>query len=73
MLLGNGCLIYFTYPERPYGNSYLQMSGMVFGSMIEADYRLREHESRVRMQKRIQRDRVMWQKFEDEYGKDDED
>jgi hypothetical protein len=49
------------------------MSGMVFGSMIEADYRLREHESRVRMQKRIQRDRVMWQKFEDEYGKDDED
>ncbi|OIW29769.1 hypothetical protein CONLIGDRAFT_680584 [Coniochaeta ligniaria NRRL 30616] len=52
---------------------YIQMSGMVFGGMIEADYRLREYEARVRMQKRIQRDRAMWQKFEDQYGKDDEE
>ncbi|KAJ9161220.1 hypothetical protein NKR19_g2471 [Coniochaeta hoffmannii] len=52
---------------------YIQMSGMVFGSMIEADHRLREYEARVRIQKRLQRDRAMWQKFEDEYGKDDDE
>ncbi|KAH8908871.1 hypothetical protein BR93DRAFT_976970 [Coniochaeta sp. PMI_546] len=52
---------------------YIQMSGMVFGGMIEADHRLREYEARVRMQKRIQRDRAMWQKFEEQYGKDDEE
>lgn len=49
------------------------MSGMVFGGMIEADYRLREYEARVRIQKRLHRDRVMWQKFEEQYGKDDEE
>jgi hypothetical protein len=54
-------------------NSYIQMSGMVFGSMIEADYRLREYEARVRLQKRLQRDRAMWAKFEEQYGKDDDD
>ncbi|KAB5563170.1 hypothetical protein GE09DRAFT_772835 [Coniochaeta sp. 2T2.1] len=52
---------------------YLQMTGMVFGSMIEADYRLREYEARVRIQKRLQRDRQMWQKFEEQYGKEDDD
>ena len=49
------------------------MSGMVFGGMIEADYRLREYEARVRVQKRLQRDRQMWQKFEEQYGKEDDD
>lgn len=49
------------------------MSGMVLGSMIEADYRLREYEARVRMQKRIARDRAMWKQFEDQYGKDEDD
>lgn len=52
---------------------YIQMSGMVFGSMIEADYRLRDYEARVRMQKRIARDRAMWKQFEDQYGKDEDD
>lgn len=46
---------------------------MVFGGMIEADHRLREYEARVRMQKRIQRDRAMWQRFEEQYGKDDDE
>jgi hypothetical protein len=41
--------------------------------MIEADYRLREYEARVRMQKRIARDRAMWRQFEEQYGKDEED
>ena len=49
------------------------MSGMVVGSMIEADYRLREYEARMRMHKRRMRDRAMWESFENQYGKDDED
>ena len=52
---------------------YIQMSGMILGSMIEADHSLRQYEARVRMQKRIQRDRAMWQNFEEQYGKDDDD
>ena len=47
------------------------MSGMVLGSMIEADHRLREYEARVRMQKRILRDRAKWERFEEEYLSDD--
>lgn len=49
------------------------MSGMVFGSMIEADYRLREYEARVRMQKRLARDRAMWKQFEEQYGPDEDE
>lgn len=52
---------------------YIQMSGMAFGSMVEADSRIRQYEAHVRMQRRIARDRAMWQRFEDEYGKDDDD
>ncbi|KAF3770875.1 hypothetical protein M406DRAFT_354610 [Cryphonectria parasitica EP155] len=52
---------------------YLQMSGMVVGSMIEADYWMRQYEARVRMQRRLDRDRAAWQRFEEEYGKDDDD
>ncbi|KUI71038.1 hypothetical protein VM1G_07203 [Cytospora mali] len=51
---------------------YIQMSGMVVGSMIEADHRMRQYEAHIRMQRRIARDRALWQKFEEEYGKDDE-
>lgn len=49
------------------------MSGMVLGSMIEADYSIRQYEAHVRMQRRIARDRAAWAKFEEEYGKDDDD
>ncbi|KAK3308898.1 uncharacterized protein B0T15DRAFT_122155 [Chaetomium strumarium] len=52
---------------------YLQMSGMVLGSMIEADHRLRQYEARVRMQKRLAREQAYWQSFEREYGKDEEE
>lgn len=54
-------------------SSYIQMSGMVVGSMIEADHRLREYEARMRMHKRLMRDKAMWENFERQYGKDDED
>ncbi|KAI0130049.1 hypothetical protein BJ170DRAFT_298399 [Xylariales sp. AK1849] len=46
---------------------YLQMSGMILGSMIEADHRMRQYEARVRMQRRIARDRAMWETFDKEY------
>lgn len=43
------------------------MSGMVVGSMLESDHRLHEYEARVRLQKRIARDRAKWQRYEEEY------
>ncbi|OLN85008.1 hypothetical protein CCHL11_03935 [Colletotrichum chlorophyti] len=46
---------------------YIQMSAMVLGSMLEADHRLREYEARVRLQKRILRDRARWERFEQEF------
>ncbi|KAK1672596.1 hypothetical protein BDP55DRAFT_672845 [Colletotrichum godetiae] len=46
---------------------YMQMSAMVLGSMLEADSRLREYEARVRLQKRILRDRAKWERFEREF------
>ncbi|KAH6854289.1 hypothetical protein B0I37DRAFT_25934 [Chaetomium sp. MPI-CAGE-AT-0009] len=52
---------------------YIQMSGMVLGSMIEADARLRQYEARMRVQRRLARDRAYWDRFEKEYGKDDDD
>ncbi|KAI2608907.1 uncharacterized protein GGS25DRAFT_492064 [Hypoxylon fragiforme] len=45
---------------------YLQMSGMIVGSMIEADYRMRQYEQHVRMQRRIRRDRAVWADYEKE-------
>lgn len=42
------------------------MSGMIVGSMIEADYRMRQYEQRVRMQRRIARDRAVWADYEKE-------
>jgi len=52
---------------------YIQMSGMVLGSMIEADHSLREYEKTVRMRRRLVRDQAMWRDFEERYGKDEED
>ncbi|KAI1100137.1 hypothetical protein F4804DRAFT_55769 [Jackrogersella minutella] len=45
---------------------YLQMSGMIVGSMIEADYRMRQYEQRVRIQRRIQQNRAVWADYEKE-------
>lgn len=44
------------------------MSGMVLGSMIEADYRLREYEASMRMRRRLMREQAMWQSLEEQYG-----
>lgn len=42
------------------------MSGMVLGSMIEADKRLRLYETQVRLQKRQRIDRAVWERYERE-------
>ncbi|TKX25864.1 hypothetical protein C1H76_1707 [Elsinoe australis] len=47
--------------------AFLQMSSMTFGSIIEADRRLREHEVMVRHQKKIARDAEVWRRYETEY------
>ncbi|EAQ90690.1 hypothetical protein CHGG_02625 [Chaetomium globosum CBS 148.51] len=52
---------------------YIQMSGMVLGSMIEADSRLRQYEARMRVQRRLASERAYWERFEKEYGKDDDE
>ncbi|KAI0143337.1 hypothetical protein BJ166DRAFT_603460 [Pestalotiopsis sp. NC0098] len=46
---------------------YIQMSGMILGGMLEADGAVRQYEARVRMQKRMAKDRAMWETFEKEY------
>ena len=52
---------------------YLQMSGMVLGSMLEADSRLRQYEARMRVQRRLQREQAYWASVEREFGKDDDE
>ncbi|KAH7033494.1 uncharacterized protein B0I36DRAFT_109789 [Microdochium trichocladiopsis] len=51
---------------------YIQMSGMILGSMIEADARMRRYEQQVRIQRRINRDRAEWERFTREFGEDDD-
>lgn len=43
------------------------MSGMILGSMIEADKRMVAYEHMVRHQKRLARDMEVWRRYEDEY------
>ena len=50
-------------------HSYIQMSGMVLGGMLEADWRLREYEHRMRMQRKWATERAKWQRYEEEYLK----
>jgi hypothetical protein len=51
----------------PGAHRYLQMSGMIVGGMIEADARMRRFEHQMRIQRRVARDRAMWETFEREY------
>ncbi|KAI0023527.1 hypothetical protein F4780DRAFT_776557 [Xylariomycetidae sp. FL0641] len=50
---------------------YIQMSGMVFGGMLEADFRVRQYENYIRFQRRLARDRAMWESYEKEFEDDD--
>lgn len=45
---------------------------MAFGSMVEADSRIRQYEAHVRLERRLARERVLWQQlqeYEDENDK----
>ncbi|KAF2652339.1 hypothetical protein K491DRAFT_695658 [Lophiostoma macrostomum CBS 122681] len=46
---------------------YIQMSGMILGSMIEADKRMIAYEHQVRHQKRMARDMEAWRRYEEDY------
>ncbi|KAK7912039.1 hypothetical protein PG985_014520 [Apiospora marii] len=50
---------------------YIQMSGMILGSMIEADSHMRQYEYRLRMQRQIARDRAKWEALEREFAEDE--
>lgn len=43
------------------------MSGMIFGSVIEADERLRIYGEQSRRQKVMARDAAVWRKYEEEF------
>lgn len=43
------------------------MSGMILGSMIEADKRMIAYEHHVRHQKRVQRDMEVWRRYEEDF------
>jgi hypothetical protein len=47
--------------------SYIQMSGMILGSMIEADKRMVAYEHHVRHQRRVRRDMEVWRRYEEEF------
>ncbi|ROT39198.1 hypothetical protein SODALDRAFT_378305 [Sodiomyces alkalinus F11] len=46
---------------------YIQSSAMIVGGVVEADYRLREYEAHMRMQRRILKERAKWQRYEQEF------
>ncbi|KAH0151460.1 hypothetical protein KCU67_g10259, partial [Aureobasidium melanogenum] len=46
---------------------FLQMSGMIFGSVVEADERLRIYGEQSRRQKVMARDAAVWRKYEEEF------
>lgn len=46
------------------------MSGMTVGSMIEADRRIRDFESRARRMRRFKRDQEVWKRYEKDFEDD---
>ena len=47
--------------------SYIQMSGMILGGMIEADKRMIAYEHHVRHQRRLRRDMEVWRRYEEDF------
>jgi hypothetical protein len=45
----------------------MQMSGMIVGSMIEADKRMIAYEHRMRHHKRMARDMELWRQYEEDF------
>jgi hypothetical protein len=49
------------------GSSYIQMSAMIFGGMIEADARMVRYHQAVRSHKKLQSDMAVWRAYENEF------
>lgn len=47
--------------------SFLQMSGMTAGAIIDADRRLIAHEKLMRNRKKVARDAEVWRRYEEDY------
>ena len=45
---------------------------MVLGGSLEADRRIRTYERRMRLEKRIRRDKAVWEEYEDEFRRVEE-
>lgn len=43
---------------------------MILGACLEADHRVREYEAKVRMHRRMARDRAVWESYEREFGEE---
>ncbi|KAJ8108151.1 hypothetical protein OPT61_g8372 [Boeremia exigua] len=48
-------------------SSYIQMSAMIFGGMIEADARMVRYHQAVRSHKKLQSDMAVWRAYENEF------
>lgn len=51
---------------------YLQTSGMVLGGMVEADWRLRQFEHQMRMQRQWLQEKAKWDRYQQELSSRDE-
>ena len=49
--------------------SFIQLSGMTLGAMIEADRRIREYEFMMRRMKKIKADEEVWKRWEEDIKK----
>ncbi|KAL1608812.1 hypothetical protein SLS59_002003 [Nothophoma quercina] len=47
--------------------TYIQMSAMIFGGMIEADARMVRYQQAIRHHKKLQTDMAVWRAYENEY------
>lgn len=47
--------------------SWTNFLAMILGGCLEADHRIREFEAKVRMQKRMLRNRAAWDEDQEEY------
>lgn len=55
------------FPSHQINRMKLTLEGMITGACLEADRRIRDYQVRIRMQKRIMRDRAAWERYEQEF------
>lgn len=58
----------YPHPHADVYVSYIQMSGMIMGGMIEADHRLRQYEEQIKLQQKMMRQREKWQRYGEEFA-----